>query len=330
MEQLRKKVSIVVCTYNGSRYIRQQLDSIINQTYPLYEIIIQDDLSSDDTETIVKEYIQKYPYISFFKNSKRLGYNLNFKTASMKATGDFVALSDQDDVWMPQKIEMQMMTIKDHDICFSSHLCGTDMEHTNLVSSNYSLEKLVFEGFAGHTMLLRRDFIQQDSVWIKDLYYDWSLAINAQLRNGIVKIEAPLNWHRSHVDSAAQSQHSKYFPNEREHRSFMPYLYGLSSFRKLQQEPLWNRLYTFIYDNTNKEGEKTTHMICKLMLRHDTLSLLRLCFVCMVNREYIYPNTKACKGIMGLIRGFFFPLIFSYHNTTFYLESKTDATSLAH
>ena len=93
-----KTVSIIMGTYNGAKYIREQLDSILAQTYPLKEIIIQDDGSTDDTIAICQAYQEKYPIVHFSRNEHNLGFNANFKSAAMKATGDFVAFSDQDDV----------------------------------------------------------------------------------------------------------------------------------------------------------------------------------------------------------------------------------------
>lgn len=63
MEVEIKKISVVMCTYNGARFIREQLDSILNQTYPIYELIIQDDCSTDETVEIVKEYQVRFSQV---------------------------------------------------------------------------------------------------------------------------------------------------------------------------------------------------------------------------------------------------------------------------
>ena len=67
-----------MCTYNGAKYIREQLDSIINQTYPIFELIIQDDCSTDETVEIIREYAGRYENIHLFQNEKSLGINRNF------------------------------------------------------------------------------------------------------------------------------------------------------------------------------------------------------------------------------------------------------------
>ena len=64
------KLSIIVPTYNRANYLKECLDSIINQNYPNIEVIVTDDNSTDNTKEVVKEYIQKYPFIKFVKNNK--------------------------------------------------------------------------------------------------------------------------------------------------------------------------------------------------------------------------------------------------------------------
>src|SRR5437763_3335890 len=92
-------VSIVVCTYNGEAFIRQQLDSLINQTYPSLEILVSDDGSTDRTVLIVRDYMQKDSRIHLHVNPKNLGYNRNFEQALLRASGSLIAVCDQDDVW---------------------------------------------------------------------------------------------------------------------------------------------------------------------------------------------------------------------------------------
>ena len=87
-----KTVSIVMCTYNGEQFLREQLDSILAQTYPIHELIIQDDCSTDHTADIVREYARQYPFIRFYANISNLGFNRNFQDALSKAEGDISPL----------------------------------------------------------------------------------------------------------------------------------------------------------------------------------------------------------------------------------------------
>ena len=112
-----KRVSVVMATYNGEPYLQEQLDSIVAQTYPVHELIIQDDGSSDRTVDIARSYELRYPFVHVFVNEQNLGFQENFRTAVMRATGDFVALSDQDDVWFPEKIAKQVEPFAIRNIC---------------------------------------------------------------------------------------------------------------------------------------------------------------------------------------------------------------------
>lgn len=98
--------SIAMATYNGAQYIQEQLQSFADQTCQPDELIITDDCSTDETEAVVREFAKTAPFsVEFHRNEKNLGYCGNFNAALMKTTGDLVFLSDQDDVWFPEKIE---------------------------------------------------------------------------------------------------------------------------------------------------------------------------------------------------------------------------------
>jgi glycosyltransferase involved in cell wall biosynthesis len=98
-------ISVVICTYNGEKYISEQIDSIANQTRKADEIIIIDDNSVDNTFDILTQYEKYFKEINLFKNEDTLGYIKNFSKGMLKATKDIVVLSDQDDVWDVNKIE---------------------------------------------------------------------------------------------------------------------------------------------------------------------------------------------------------------------------------
>jgi glycosyltransferase involved in cell wall biosynthesis len=100
------KVSVAMATYNGASYLRAQLQSFVDQVRQPDELIITDDCSTDDTETIIRRFAITAPFkIEFYRNENNLGYCGNFNAALLKTTGDLVFLSDQDDVWFPEKIE---------------------------------------------------------------------------------------------------------------------------------------------------------------------------------------------------------------------------------
>ena len=316
MANVNPYVSVVMATYNGEKYIREQIDSILNQSYPVYELIIQDDCSTDGTLSIIQDYEKKYPNVKVFENEKNLGFNKNFETACMRATGGYIAISDQDDIWYKDKISKQVEAIANYDICFCCHKRGHDIEHSVYVTPQYSLEALLFTGFAGHTMLLRRDFIQNKKNWISYIHYDWSLAINAQLGNGIIRINEPLNWHRTHEGSAIDMEQKRFNKAFDKKLTWQPYVYGWKYYRELQKKENWKKLYNFIYSSTSKEKQPLAHKMSGLMQKKGIFPLLHLCWLCMKHRDSIYWNGNA-KGLMGKIRSFAYPLIFTINNVQY-------------
>ncbi len=101
----RLSLSVALASYNGERYIREQLDSIARQTRLPDELIISDDASADATANIVLGFAQNAPFpVRFQRNSKRLGSTRNFESAIRACNGDIIFLCDQDDIWYPDKI----------------------------------------------------------------------------------------------------------------------------------------------------------------------------------------------------------------------------------
>lgn len=102
----KPKFSVAICTYNGCGFIWEQLESIVNQTYPPSEIVICDDCSTDNTCEIVETFSAEHPnLVRLYKNPQNIGRNKNFEQAIGLCTGDIIALSDQDDVFLPHKFE---------------------------------------------------------------------------------------------------------------------------------------------------------------------------------------------------------------------------------
>src|SRR5690606_31903339 len=100
---------VAVATYNGASYLREQLSSIASQTMPPSEVVICDDASSDETIVIAYEFATRSIFdVKVVVNSSNLGYAQNFSKALQSCSGDIVFLCDQDDVWLPTKIEKMM------------------------------------------------------------------------------------------------------------------------------------------------------------------------------------------------------------------------------
>lgn len=101
------KISVAMATYNGAAYLREQLDSIQFQSYPPHEVVISDDCSRDDTWHIIRDFAAYAPFpVLVHRNEVNLGYPGNFEQALRQCTGDLIFLCDQDDIWLPGKIEV--------------------------------------------------------------------------------------------------------------------------------------------------------------------------------------------------------------------------------
>lgn len=131
------KISIALTTYNGDKYLLEQLSSYENQIRKPDEIIICDDVSSDTTVNIINTFIKKSNLnIKLIENEKNLGYTKNFAKALSLCTGDIVFFSDQDDIWLPNKISIIEKKFLDNPenllIIHDAEIVTTRLESTGL------------------------------------------------------------------------------------------------------------------------------------------------------------------------------------------------------
>lgn len=112
---MQEKIDVLMATYNGEKYLKEQIDSILNQTYKNIQIIISDDCSTDSTREILKQYEQNEK-IKIYYQEKNLGYIKNFEFLLRNVENDIYMLSDQDDVWKEQKIEKAVEKLKNENL----------------------------------------------------------------------------------------------------------------------------------------------------------------------------------------------------------------------
>jgi glycosyltransferase involved in cell wall biosynthesis len=105
-------ISVALATYNGSLYLEEQLLSIFNQTQLPKEVIIVDDLSTDNTIEIIEHFQKSYSFIHLFVNEKNVGPIKSFQKAISKSNYEYIALCDQDDIWDKNKLELCLCEIK--------------------------------------------------------------------------------------------------------------------------------------------------------------------------------------------------------------------------
>lgn len=221
MELKNKTVSVVMCTYNGEKYLREQLDSIIAQTYPVLELIIQDDGSTDGTKSILNDYAARYPYVDVYYNDVSKGINGNFISCIRRAKGDYIAIADQDDIWEPDKLSVQIEQIGSR--MFSSgfskpFISGKNVKvHFDNRKPNCTVERFIHVGsLPGHTQLLRKDFfskIPEIDYWLQYFMYDHLFQIVAACYNSIAFCDKVLVNQRRHLSASTYTEPINYKKN---------------------------------------------------------------------------------------------------------------------
>src|SRR5258705_4320326 len=206
-------VSVVMCTYNGSRFVAEQIASVCSQTYQQLQIIIVDDASTDNSYEIIQQWAGKDKRIQSYRNEENLGFNLNFNKACRLATGDFIAIADQDDVWELTKIEKLVAKIRESPDILLVHCISARFEKFgkfHLKSHklvNYLAGKDVRNFFlqnfiSGHNMLLRRLLLEKSLPFPGNVYYDWWLAAVASCNGKIDAGSEILSWYTMHHSNA--------------------------------------------------------------------------------------------------------------------------------
>lgn len=166
-------ISVCVATYNGEKYIRQQLNSIRMQLGEDDEIVVSDDMSCDGTVSIIEgmndSRIRIFKHENKYARFKIDYATHNFENALNHVKGDIVFLSDQDDVWLPNKVEVMMAALRHSDVVMSD--CYVTDKDLNVVSSSYYKTNRVFRpsifynflkpSFLGSCMAFRRDVLDK-------------------------------------------------------------------------------------------------------------------------------------------------------------------------
>ena len=203
-------VTVVVTSYNGGKYLAEQLDSIIGQTYRNLEIIVSDDASSDNTPQIVAAYVEKDPRIIYIRHEKNIGLHANLEHALLQAKGIYITISDQDDIWQLDKIEKLLSVIDDKILAFSDSAlidsAGAPLNVTVLQSIKLKdwdnctcLLNLLYKNVAsGHAMLFHRCLLAVALHFSEEPIFDHRLALCAAICGGMVFYREPLVNHRIH------------------------------------------------------------------------------------------------------------------------------------
>jgi len=213
MNQQQPLVSIVLGTYNGERFLKEQLDSILNQTYPNTEIVISDDASTDGTRSILEDYAAKDSRIRVFFSDKNAGLLRNYEKAVQLTQGALIAFADQDDVWAPDKIKKLLSHLGNAMLVYcNSEYIDTDGKSMNRKLTDY---RHPFNGrnlfildedsgiwIAGHALLFRRELLNMALPFTPYIFHDTWVAYIAMLKGAIKFIPDVLVYYRQHGQNA--------------------------------------------------------------------------------------------------------------------------------
>lgn len=214
-EENSEKIDIILATYNGGKYLKQQLDSILNQTYNNFKLIISDDASTDETIDILKEYKKKDNRIEVYYQEKNLGYVQNFEFLLKKVENDIFMLCDQDDIWLKEKIEKSYLNLKSKNV----DLIHCDLKvidnALNIIHKSrwdyFQLRKKInyddlrteylYNCITGCTIMAKKSFLKYILPLPKKskyLIHDYWLALVISLKGKIGHIDEPLILYRQH------------------------------------------------------------------------------------------------------------------------------------
>ena len=217
---MKTKISVAICTYNGESFLKEQIDSILNQTLKVDEIVVCDDGSTDGTLDILEDYENRNPNVfRIFENKINLKSVKNFEQAIKKCSGDYIFLSDQDDIWATNKVEKYIDYFyenKNINVLASNGFCINDKSK---VLNRYSLwdipqyfreKKIEFCYFdiisrisniaTGATIAIRRNFLIDILPFpdIKDLHHDEWIALISSYRNSFEILNDKYFYYRIH------------------------------------------------------------------------------------------------------------------------------------
>ena len=245
-------ISVVLATYNGERFLAQQLQSIIDQTYSNLEIIICDDASSDGTKNIIQSFANKDARIKFYFNEKNIGLNKNFEAGFLKASGNFIAIADQDDIWKNIKIETQLELFTSDNIILThsaSVLFRDDrlpvhkLEAKNFIpmTGNDPRRLLLRNSISGHNIIIRKDLLQHIIPIPEGIYYDWWICETATCFGIIAATTKILAYQRKHNNNVTLSNRKT---NRQTFKEYIERKKALESFLTIRALPPEVRSFT--------------------------------------------------------------------------------------
>lgn len=298
------KVSIALASYNGEKFIREQIESIFRQTEQDFEIVVCDDCSTDSTVKILEELAEKNGRIKIFRNDKNLGFVKNFEKALSLCTGEFIALSDQDDIWTENHLEVLLKNIGEKDfIGANAFLCDTNAvsSGTDLLSCSgieflpqsddewffYLLHSNVFQGAAS---MFKKTLVEKAlplPAGIK--FHDYYLALAASVNGGVKYVNECILYYRQHGNNVTENGKWNFFKR----------LKGYRERSRSDSEMKINNLLAL--KERFSLSEKDSALLEKAVLFHKKKSLFSLGYF-IKNYSRIYLSKKKSLFLVRVLK----------------------------
>lgn len=287
-------VSIALCTYNGEKYIREQLNSLVKQDYPNLEIIAVDDRSTDSTVAILNEYSAVHDNLKVFINDINLGYKKNFEKAIQLCNGEYIALSDQDDIWELDKISKLINNIEGAVLIYhDSKFINQNGESINKKMSNilnmYSGKNpeafIFFNSVSSHAVLFHKRLQEYLFDFPDSGYHDSWIAYVAANVGDIKYYNDCLVSYRQHLTSStdilkrkSHKVNTNKYQKYQENLSFIRYCCDFSKNR-----------HQFVIDK----------LLALYSIRQEKAFNYQLFFFLLKNKEMFFPIYK--KGRLSVL-----------------------------
>jgi teichuronic acid biosynthesis glycosyltransferase TuaG len=207
-------VSIITPTYNAEKFIRATIESVQNQTYQNWEMILVDDASTDETVKIISDFAEKDSRIKLFKLEKNSGNGFARNIALEKAVGKYIAYLDADDLWFPNKLEKQIEFLEENNLhfTFSFYDCideeGNSLNRRVEAPINLTYDELFFCNYVGNlTAIYDADYFGKIVIEATQKRQDWRLWLTILKQIQVTKpVPEPLAFYRIRKDSISSSK----------------------------------------------------------------------------------------------------------------------------
>lgn len=308
---MNNKISIVMCTYNGAAYLREQLDSLVAQTLPFHELVVQDDGSTDGTWELLEAFRGAHPErrVRLFRNPVRLGYNRNFLTAVQRAEGDCIACCDQDDIWLPDKLEVLARELGRAPLVFhNSTLMDNARHELGLLHARPlpplipSLGAVLYLRAYGHQILFRRELCRTLAAFAGcEISYDYLIYTVAAAQGALRYVHRPLVWWRRYEAATT------FNPSAQKAGKWDGYRRALQALRLPDNRERTRRYFALLSDQVPFADARVARAV-RLMARGSLSGLLAAGRLCLNHSREAVPDAGDART--RRLRAFFLPLFF--------------------